>query len=368
MPLSDVLHQHGPQNYVQRALRSGRLPHALIFAGPDGVGKQMFAERLAALLLCEKPAEANGAFDACGACVNCELSQAGTHPDYHVVYRQLNKYHPNPTIRARKATQLGIDVIRHFLISPVGMRPSHATHKVFVVAEAELMNADAQNAMLKTLEEPPNNSHLILVTKSADSLLETIRSRCQLVRFGSLPTDFVREQLAVARPELSDAPAHFVAEMADGSIGRAVWLASIGIHEQVDAAAGIILDALRDPVAAGAAAAAAAKEMSEKIKSGDESDAAIDTNLARLGQTTQIALLTMLLRECLRIAVGLPAAPYVPDRLQRLAAQANAHPISQAIRTLNTADFYVGRSVNAGLTFDSVGIALRRAFERKTAA
>lgn len=368
MPLSDVLHQAGPQRYVQKAIRAGRLPHALIFAGPEGIGKQMFAERLAALLLCETPTDTDGAFDACGQCVNCELSNAGTHPDYHVVHRLLNKFHPDANVRSRKATQLSIDVIRHFLIGPVGMRPSHATHKVFVIAEADRMNADAQNATLKTLEEPPNNSHLILIASSADSLLETIRSRCQVVQFSSLPTPFVREKLAAAQRNLSDPQAHFIAEMADGSIGRAVWLASIGIHDVVDEAAGIMLEAMRDPVAAGAAAANAAKALADKIKTGDETDADKDTNLQRLGQTTQIALLTAILRECLRLTVGLQPAPLLPDRLSRIAANASSGNIAAAIKSLNTADFYVGRSANTNLIFDSIGIALRRAFERKSAA
>ncbi|HPF37903.1 MAG TPA: DNA polymerase III subunit [Phycisphaerae bacterium] len=368
MPLSEVLHQEGPQRYVQQALRSGRLPHALIFAGPDGVGKRMFAERLAALLLCETPSKSKEAVDACGACVNCELSRAGTHPDFHVVHRLLAKFHPSDTVRRRKATQLGIDVIRHFLIGPVGMRPSHASHKVFVVNEAELMNAEAQNATLKTLEEPPNNSHLILIAKSADAMLETIRSRCQTIQFASLPTAFVREKLAEAQGGLSDDQAHFISEMTDGSIGRAVWLASIGIQDMVSDAAAMILEAQRDPVAAAATASDAAKSLSEKIKTGDDLDDGVDTNLQRLGQTTQIALLTALLRECMRLSVGLEPAPLLPDSLRGAAAGATTAHIAAAIRSLNTADFYVGRSANTNLIFDSIGIALRRAFERQTAA
>lgn len=368
MPLSDVLYQDGPQQYVQRAMRSGRLPHALIFAGPDGVGKQMFAERLATLLLCKSAAEKEGAIDACGACPSCVLSGAGTHPDYHVVYRKLNKYHPNPTIRNRKATQLSIDVIRHFLIAPVGMRPSHAEHKVFVIQEAERMNVEAQNAMLKTLEEPPNNSHLILIARSADSLLETIRSRCQIVRFGALPTEFVRKKLTESRRELNGPQSQFLAEMAAGSIGQADWLASVGIHEQVDDAAGIILDARRDPVAAGASASNAAKAIAEKIKSDDDVESGPDTNVARLGQTTQIALFSALLRESLRVAVGMAPSAYLPDRIRRIASQSTPAKLASAIRALNTADFHVGRSVNASLIFDSVGITLRRAFTPQNAA
>ena len=368
MPLSDVRHQDAPQRYIQRAMRTGRLPHGLIFAGPDGVGKQLFAERLAGVLLCQSPIDHDGVQDACGKCVNCDMSGAGTHPDFHLVHRLLNKFHPSATVRARKATQLSIAVIRHFVIGPIGMRPSHAAAKVFVIAEAELMNAEAQNAMLKTLEEPPNNSHIILIARSADGLLETIRSRCQLVQFASLPTAFVRERLHAAQPKLDDAESHFIAELAGGSIGRAIWLASIGLHEQIETTAGTIVEAMRDPVAAGAGTANAAKALSDRIKTDDDTDAASDTNLARLGQSTQIALITSLLRESLRIAVGVEPAPFMPSQLARIAAQSSPRALSDAIRSLNTADFYVSRSANTNLIFDSIGIAIRRAFERKSAA
>jgi len=360
MPLSDVRHQDAAQAYVQRAMRCGRLPHALIFAGPSGVGRQLFAERLARRLLCSAPLEAGDdrAIDACGACIHCIMMAGGTHPDYHVVHRLLNKYHADSAVRNRKATRLSIDVVRQFLIDPIGKRPSHAAAKVFVVVEAELANPEAQNALLKTLEEPPNNSHLVLIATSADALLETVRSRCQIVRFGALPIDFVRAHLAEAHPNLSDAHAAFLAEMSGGSVGQALWMAAIGMHERIGEAAALIESAIKDPVAAGVTAGNLAKAISEQIKTEDDDRG--DTNLNRLGQSGVIALLSALLRSALRVASGAAPIAGVSKRLDALAATARPGALAQALRALNTADFYVSRSVNAGLTFDSVGIAIRR--------
>ncbi len=361
MPLSDVQHQPAAQRFAERALRAGRLPHGLIFAGPAGIGRQLFAERLAQVLLCAAPVTSpDGATDACGQCSNCTMMAAGSHPDYRVVHRMLNKFHPDSAVRKRKATQLGIDIVRHFLIDPIGKRPSHAASKVFVVLEAELANAESQNALLKTLEEPPNNSHIILIATSADGLLETIRSRCQTVRFSALPLEFVRAQLMAAHPQLTALQAQFLSELADGSIGQALWMASIGIHGRLEDAVTLIESALRDPVAAGAAAAAMAKAITDQIKSGDDESA--DTNLVRLGQSTVLALLSALLRLAMRDASGVSDSPSVSPRLSAMATRARPAAIADAIRALGTAEFYVGRSVSASVTFDSVGIAIRRGF------
>ena len=102
MPLADVCHQESAQNLVQRALLSARMPHAYILHGPDGVGKELFARRVAAVLLCEAPVTvAPGGRDACGACQSCHLVDADNHPDLHVVHRLLNAYHPDALVRNR---------------------------------------------------------------------------------------------------------------------------------------------------------------------------------------------------------------------------------------------------------------------------
>ncbi|MGD2108797.1 MAG: DNA polymerase III subunit [Phycisphaerae bacterium] len=233
MSLFDVEHQATAQSLLQRAIGSDRVPHGYLFHGPDGVGKEMFARGLAALLLCEDPVETTlegvkrdrigveHARIGCGTCRDCQLVAAGTHPDLHLVYRQLNREHPDPEVRKRKALDIGVDVLRHFVIDRVGLTPNRGRAKVYVIREADRATVQAQNALLKTLEEPPGNTVIILLVTSLDRLLATTLSRCQLVRFDALPTAFVRSKLAALSPQLPDAQITWYADNADGSIGRA---------------------------------------------------------------------------------------------------------------------------------------------------
>lgn len=232
MPLSDVCHQEEAQRLLQRALTSDRLPHAYIFFGRDGVGKEMLAQRLAALLLCESPIETpplegldRAGRDACGQCASCKLAAAGNHPDLHIVHRQLNAYHPDQTVRNRKALDLGVEVVRHFLIEPAGRSAAMAHGKVFIVREADRITSQAQNALLKTLEEPPAGTFLILLASSLDQLLPTTRSRCQIVPFALLPTAFVAEVTRGQNAELSEADTKLYAALAQGSAAAALQYA-----------------------------------------------------------------------------------------------------------------------------------------------
>jgi DNA polymerase-3 subunit delta' len=193
-----------------------RLPHGLIFAGPVGVGKATTADAMAALFLCEKPTKAG----ACGKCPSCHLLVAGTHPDYHVLVKEMIRaYKPDS-----KATGMGIDVVREELVRRAGSKTAMGQGKVFVIEQAELMTPDAQNASLKTLEEPSGRTLIVLLTDAELSLLPTIRSRCQVVRFAKLGDEIVSRELQkrqIGKQDATDA-----AGFADGSLGLALrWLA-----------------------------------------------------------------------------------------------------------------------------------------------
>jgi DNA polymerase III delta' subunit len=241
MSFLDLSHQGGAQRALQRAIARERMPHAYIFHGPEGVGKEAMATAVGQRLLCAAPirrelaASDVAAFgmddvlDCCGRCEDCRLVAAGTHPDLHSIYRQLHRSHPDSNVRSRKGLELGVDVLRHFLIDRAGMTPARGRAKVFIVREAERMNAEAQNALLKTLEEPPGPSYIILLVTAIDRLLPTTLSRCQVVRFGTLPTQFVQERLRACRPELPPAEADWYARLAGGSIGQAIAFADQGL-------------------------------------------------------------------------------------------------------------------------------------------
>ena len=242
MRVFDVQHQLRAHRGIQRALASGRMPHGTVFHGPAGVGKEMMAVRLARLLLCgstgpvptgDVPAgygDEEAWQDACGRCRDCELVGMGTHPDLHVVTRQLHRNHPDPAIRQRKGLDLSVEVIRRFLIEPAHVHATAGRAKVFVVVEAERMTTSAQNALLKTLEEPPPGTFLVLLVDRTDRLLPTIASRTQPLAFGPLPTDFVR-QVVQARSGLGDDQAAFVATQSGGRLGLALAYAEDGLVE-----------------------------------------------------------------------------------------------------------------------------------------
>lgn len=243
MSFFDVEHQSAAQVLIQRAMRSNRLPHAYLFHGPDGVGKEKFAIGLAEVLLCSQPVEktlegdqasvfrAERARVGCGTCQACHLVAAGTHPDLHLIYRQLNREHPEPEVRRRKALDIGVDVLRHFVIDRVGLTPILGQAKVFIIREADRATVQAQNALLKTLEEPPGNTVIILLVTVLDRLLPTTLSRCQLARFDALPTDFVRAKLAAMRSDLADEQIRWYAANAEGSVGRAVQSAEDELYD-----------------------------------------------------------------------------------------------------------------------------------------
>ncbi len=200
--LQDIVGQDAAIGRLQKAWQADRLPHAILLTGPEGVGRRTTATAFAKVLLCEKtccrsdvglsasasrtvPLETSYV-QACGTCDDCRMMVADAHPDFQIVYKELARYHDNASVRARVMQDLGIDVIRRFLIEPSYRSPVRGRGKVFIVREAELMSIAAQNALLKTLEEPPVGVTILLITTRPEQLLPTTLSRCWQIRFGRL--------------------------------------------------------------------------------------------------------------------------------------------------------------------------------------
>lgn len=227
-----IFGQRSAKRIIASALRSGRLHHAWIFHGPPGIGKRTTAEAFAAAVMA--PGTRVGDDDSISIDRDADTIryiEAGTHPDLHMVVKELALYSEDASVRARKLTTIPTDVIRQHLVEPAGRtsqrRDGGLAGKVFIVDEAELMNLQAQNAMLKTLEEPPPGSVIILVTSAPQRLLPTIRSRCQRVAFEPLDDasmeGWLAAHLASADRKPSEAEQEWaIHEFAAGSPGRAL--------------------------------------------------------------------------------------------------------------------------------------------------
>ncbi len=186
LPWHDPLWQQ-----IQQRHAAGRLPHALLLAGPAGLGKLIFARRLAQALLCESPA-AEG--DACGQCRSCRLFRAGSHPDYSVVQPEdeQKSTESDPATgetreaasssKKKKSKVIKIDQIRD-LCAFLSHTAQYGGYKIALLEPADQLNVNAANSLLKTLEEPPGTCLLLLVAARPARLPATVRSRCQRIRF-----------------------------------------------------------------------------------------------------------------------------------------------------------------------------------------
>ncbi|MCA9244340.1 MAG: DNA polymerase III subunit [Phycisphaerales bacterium] len=379
MKLVDVRHQDRALSLISRGLAAGRAPHAYLFDGPDGVGKELTARALAARLLCQsapeagdqtpslfgapEPKDERATDDACGVCESCVLLERGNHPDLHVIHRGLHKHHPDRAIRASKGLMLSVGVVRHFLIDPSSKAPLLGQRRVFIVRDAERMNEEAQNALLKTLEEPPGAATLILVTSAADRLLSTIRSRCQRIAFDPLPRAFVTEKLAESGVKAADA--RFLAGLCDGRLGAALKWSRMDLIETRDAVRGALRDAGR-PEAFGkqvieAATALAARASVDKDDDDEDEPADPEPGKARKkAKAPPKTVETDALRDGLKLAFMLIGAA-LRDRLAEQASKADAEAdtrLAEGIEAVFDAERMLDRNVAPQLACERLAIAL----------
>lgn len=207
---ADVRGQEGPIRMLRDAVAADRLHHALLFAGPRGIGKRATADALVRFLFCETPDEG----DSCGRCESCARLAAGTHPDLHVVEPGGGEG------EKRKTKSIAIEQVRELQIA-LGRKPMIGPRRITILDDAESMTVPAQNAILKTLEEPPGRGLLVLVTENPAALTVTVRSRCQRVPFRPLAEDVVTERL-VRGFDVAPEAAALLAAHAEGSLGRAL--------------------------------------------------------------------------------------------------------------------------------------------------
>ena len=205
MPFNAIIGHDQPKRFLQAAMQRDRLAHALLFHGDEGIGKRLVATVLAQAVNCEAVPPLDPP-DACGVCRSCHQIEIGVHPDVTIITATSGKGETEETR----------EIESRFIYRPlVGVR------KIVILNNADLLRQEAANALLKTIEEPPPDSLIILVSRRPDSLLATIRSRCQEIRFAPLPLETVKTTLRERR-SLSEADAQFLAVVSGGRLGFAL--------------------------------------------------------------------------------------------------------------------------------------------------
>jgi hypothetical protein len=241
-PMQRILGQDRAVGVLRQAIESERLHHAWIFSGPRGVGKFTTAKEFAKILLDPEAApNLAGEIEVDPQGRTAQLVDAETHPDLHIVRKELALFSENAQLRARKLSNIPLDVLREHVIggktgddkqhdAPAYRTAALGHGKVFIIDEAELIDRNGQNALLKTLEEPPARTFLLLVTSRPEWLLPTVHSRCQHVQFGLLDAEAMQRWLDDSGLELAPDERAWIERFAAGAPGVAQLAAAYGFH------------------------------------------------------------------------------------------------------------------------------------------
>ncbi len=203
----DIIGHEREIAHLEKAIRAGKVSHAYIFSGEKGCGKLTLAKAFAMTLQCTDERE-----QPCGKCHSCRQAMSGNHPDIVI-------------LRHDKPNTIGVEDVREQLVGDVRIRPYNGKYKIYIVPDAEKMTAQAQNAILKTIEEPPEYAVILLLTTNEQSFLDTIRSRCVLIGMKPVPDERVKRYL-MEQAQIPDYEADICAAFAQGNIGKAVRLAT----------------------------------------------------------------------------------------------------------------------------------------------
>jgi DNA polymerase-3 subunit delta' len=221
MPFHDLIGHERPKALLKASILHDRVAHAYLFYGEDGIGKRRAAVRFAQAINCDTDYGPDGP-DACGACRSCHQIEAHLHPDFLLI--EPDQEQANPQIKIEQIRELEQQVI---------YRPLVGRRKVCVIDEADRMTLGAANALLKTLEEPPDHSLLVLVTSRPSALPATVRSRCQGIRFVP-PARTQVEAALILKREMPPADARFLAIVTQARIGQALKTDLVATRSQQD--------------------------------------------------------------------------------------------------------------------------------------
>jgi DNA polymerase-3 subunit delta' len=328
VPFSDIIGHAPLVALLRQAVSKNRVPQSLLFAGPEGVGKRTVAMALAQAVNC--PQRQNG--DACGTCSTCQRIARGQHSDVTVLDRG-------------DEASIKIRMLRERVLESVHYRPFEASRRVFIIDPADAMTVEAQDALLKTLEEPPSAAIIILVSAYADTLQPTILSRCRRLRFGVLVEADVARMLKAQGDDAGAAPR--LAARAGGTVSRA-QTGQDEFDEDRTAALGLLV-AARGPAVVARLKAAAALTRHDS----DRRD--------REALSDRLAVLLSLLRDLSAIgassALPLAHADLAGD-LSGLVSAFGTERVLSAFAAVEAADDALGRNASPKLVADWIAVTI----------
>jgi DNA polymerase-3 subunit delta' len=361
MLLKEIFCQDKAIDSLQRAYAAGRMAHAYLFAGDDGVGKFTAARAWAKMLLCENKRTVGDdpAFvDSCGACHSCQLFESGGHPDFRPLYKELIRFTKKGKDK-KTPVKFPIDVVREFLIDKVSNRPTTGDFVVYIIDESEKVSDEAQNAMLKILEEPPSYCVIILLCSRLDKMLPTTLSRCQSIRFGPVAEDRIIERLTAAGIDPTEAV--FWARFSQGSLGRALAWAQLEIKDadvydlKKELIEKISSLELADAVDTAEWMGKTAKKIAAAWTS--SSDSVSTTDITRRAQKGLIRMVACLFSDVARVASGASALWVNQDQqgcISALAQKIDAETAADHVELCYRMHRWVDSSVNEKLIFEQL--------------
>ena len=206
---ADIIDQEHITEHMQNAIKTSKVSHAYIISGDPHSGKKMMANIFAKAILCENKVERDGYLDGCDECHSCIQANSASHPDIRILSRE-------------KPTSISVNEIRSQVCDDVYIKP-YSDHKIYIIPDAELMTPQAQNALLKTLEEPPLYTTIIILTSNIDAFLPTIISRCIVFPIKPVRDDLILKFLMEKR-KIVDYKARLAVSFAQGNVGKAILL------------------------------------------------------------------------------------------------------------------------------------------------
>ncbi len=359
--LSDIIGQRYAVQVLRNDLRDGHVTSSFLFYGPPHIGKYLAALQFAKEMLCENPPPGP---DCCDACLSCRMIDSGKHPD-------VRSAHPAGPSRILRIAQIWPrDGVKDFppegaLLHDLQFAPMRGRRRVFILADADALNEDAANSIVKVLEEPPDYATFILTAPSPSAVLPTIFSRCHSVRFQSVPAGEIARALN-QRELCDDATARFLAAYSQGRIGEAIDLAS---DHDLRAARESVLH-VADQLSSSRTAIHALKLADDLRKAGaklgaaqrDGSDGAAEQS-ARQSAVAVLEILAYWYRDLLALSSGASDEAAVlnvdhAERLSAIAAHYSPDLLNQAVELILAIRSCVERNANAQIAFESMALRL----------